>query len=614
MLRIGSKNKFSYFAIFTILLVFFSKSVTAQITDQAINFNSSKLDLIFLAPFRSDINSPHPLKYELPRLNLIVNVFENYLQYLTKLKKIANSTSIQLKYSPGQAIDTFHDPINLIRINELGLNHILDKVNQYLREKPNTDKAYLLDRAKSLFTIPDQLPRKACKLSDRLKIQPISSLETTIEPETEFCLGKKVLFFSRPSIRSNKLYKATHNSPVSSFSQILRQSKKWYSDFSTSPTGNYLALTDGGTPQILNLKTSKLIEPFKKNDLMLSMVWSPKNDILAGMVLNNDTRERRAYIFDMHANAFLNFFENNENFQPNHLYANPYWSPDGTKIIFTSGNELHLLNLRSKQSYPSCHQLPNKVSELIWSDDSNSFACVEIVGQTRDKNIFDDLDLRKSILHRFRITDPGKIIEDNAQRIESRNTIKLVSFWTLDRVLYLEGRLVSKRLNSPVWDLSSTFKAYLTPTPSISVSKEEASDITKTDKVNLPMKYLYVFRNLDGKYKNVYDAGFSHVNHLFLDRLENSWFVGLRKPDNISARNKSFNIRQSPYPFSECNVTYISDKSNQKMKKLLAFMQDYNLRSFQIDMENEDIYFLSNFCGPLNIWKGSFSNIIDGLN
>jgi len=269
--------------------------------------------------------------------------------------------------------------------------------------------------------------------------------------------------------------------------------------------------------------------------------------------------------------------------------------------------------MSSNKFFTDIARLPNEIAELVWSSDSRSFALLEVIGQARNRYAFDDLDYRKSILHRFNIKEDFSTTEDHAQRSESRHTIKLVSFWTDDRILYLEGRLMSKRLNTPFWDLTRTFSAYLTPGPTTSI-KRDAEKIEQSTRTALPLQYLYVFRNLDGKFKNIYDAGFNHSNQIYLDTFTNVWFIGLRRPDEVMQLNAVFNHRISPYPFSENNVTVFSDSPAEKMESLLKFMQDYNLRSVKFNKNISRMFMLANFSGPLNLWSGDMQKIIDGLN
>jgi dipeptidyl aminopeptidase/acylaminoacyl peptidase len=607
----SSELKMILFACF----IFCATLAFAQITDQTISFSTPKLDLVFQPPLRASFNSDHPLDIEVPQLNLAVNLFENYMQYLHKLQKIATNTSLHFIYAPGQSSESWNDNPNLIKLSDTGLNQILGKVNKFLSEKSTTDANYLLDNAATLLNIPDQFTRKECKMATNLQLANISTFIDSLEPDTEMAVCTSELIFStRPHKTSNRIFMYSEKNEVCSASIILENSRKWYANLTPSNDGRYLAFTDDYQPMVMSVLKRKPEKLFPdRSTLLLSMQWSPAKPVIAGMVLDLNSQNRHFFVYDAEKKEKL-VITGLKKLEPNYIYAWPYWSPDGKKIILTSGKQLHLIDLAQAKAYPAITSLPNAITELIWSADSSSFAVVETIGQTRSKTVFDDFDLRKSILHRFRLNKDYSVTEDHAQRVESRNTIKAVSFWTLDRVLYLEGRLVSKKLNTPFWDLSKTFSAFLTPPPSKSIAKERSDAVQKTDPTSLPLKYLYVFRNLDGKFTNVYDAGFAHTNHVYSDNFHNFWFIGLRKPEDMKIQDSTFNLRSSPFPFPEHNRVFFSEFSMQKMEKFVKFLQDYNLRVTRFSPDNRKVFFLANFCGPLNIWEGDFRDVIEGLS
>ncbi|GAB4270705.1 MAG: hypothetical protein Kow0029_07700 [Candidatus Rifleibacteriota bacterium] len=603
-----------YFLIAWILLLNLTQGY-AQITDQTINFSTPKLDMVFQPPFRSGFNSEHPLEIELPKLNLAVNLLENYMQYLLKLQKIATATSLQIIYAPEQSSEAWNENTNLIQLKDTGLNHILTKVNSYLSEKSTTDKLYLLDNAETLFNIPDQFARKECKIAEKLDLVNLSRFLDSLEPDTYAAIGKDdVVYSTRPFKTGNRIVIISEQGDVCSASIILGPGNKWFSNLRPSATNEFLAFTEDFEPMVMKLRNKKIKKLFPdQKTLMLSMEWSSSLPVLAGFVLDLDTQDRHFFLYNAEKEAMLEL-KNTKELNQNYLYSWPYWSPDGKKLILTSGRKINIVDIEAKRAFPNVTSLPNEIAELIWSSDTKSFAVVEIIGQARSKTVFDDFDLRKSILHRFRINDNMSVTEDHAQRIESRNTIKLVSFWTLDRVLYVEGRLISKKLNTPFWDLSKTFSAFLTPPPTVSIAKENAKNIQKLEPVSLPMKYLFVFRNLDGKFKNVYDAGYSHTNHLFTAEQNNLWFIGLRKPEDLIEQKTTFNIRSAPYPFMDKNKFIFSEVPANKMKKFVKFLEDYNLRYTRFGDHDKNVYFLANFCGPLNIWRGNFRQMIEALS
>ena len=172
---------------------------------------------------------------------------------------------------------------------------------------------------------------------------------------------------------------------------------------------------------------------------------------------------------------------------------------------------------------------------------------------------------------------------------------------------------MSKRLNTPYWDLSKTFNAYLTPLPAAAASRDKEITTAQTTPQLLPLQYLYVFRNLDGKYINVYDAGFDHSNQIYVDSFTNVWFIGLRRPEEVQQRTSIYSLRLFPYPFIENNVAVFSDIGAIKMESLLKFLQDYNLRAIGFNSDISRIFMLANFSGPMNLWSGDLIKLIDGL-
>jgi len=610
------KNELPLLLIIIILLFSVSPAelLSGQESDRTVNFSLSNLELVFKPPLRSGFNSENPVQVEVPRLNLIANLMSNYLLYLNRLQKIAPETVLKLMYAPDLPVDSWEDDSKVIRLKDLGLNQILLQINQHLKEKSTTESTYLLDNASSLFTIPDQLPRKTSKIAIKTELINHSFFQKSLEPDTDFCVvDEEQVITARPFKRSNRLFLMTDMNDVCSSTILLDQSKRWYANLTASTNGRFLGFTDGLLPAIINLsdKNTKRISE-NQSEILLDWQWSPTESIIAGFLLNNVSQERRLFIFDAEKGNELTL-ANYQSLTPNYYNANVQWSPDGQRILLTSAKSVHLIDMKGKRFYADIARLPNEIAELVWSFDSRSFAVVEIIGQSRNRYTFDDLDFRKSILHRFNIKDDFTATEDHAQRSESRNTIKLVSFWTQDRVLYLEGRLVSKRLNTPFWDLSRSFSAYLTPGPSTSLKRDGDSSVQPA-RSTLPLQYLYVFRNLDGKFKNIYDAGFNHSNHIHLDSFTNIWFIGLRRPDEILQQNIIFSHRISPYPFSENNVTVFSDSTAVKMETFLKFMADYNLRSVKFNRNISRFFMLANFSGPMNLWSGDLNKIVDGLN
>ncbi|MEW6711204.1 MAG: hypothetical protein AB1403_15360 [Candidatus Riflebacteria bacterium] len=601
-------------AFLTGILCLIAVIAQGQITDSTIRFSTPSLNLVFQPPLRSGFNSEHPLEIELPQLNLAVNLFENYMQYLLKLQKIATGTTLQIIYAPGQSSESWDENPNLIKLSDTGMNQILQKVNRFLADKNTTDAAYLLDNAESLLKIPDNFSRRTCQIADKIELANLSSFIDSLEPDCDMAIADAgLVFVTRPHKNGNRILRFSEQNNVCSGSIVLEPGKAWYSGLRPDKRGQYLAFTEGNEPMLIKMGKSEPVKFFpQRKTLLMAMEWSPQQPVLAGMVLDLDTQERLFFVYDAENQKMVDL-AGIENLKANHLYAHPFWSPDGNRLIMTTGRQINLIDLTESRVYHGITSLPNEISELIWSADGNSFAVVEIIGQARSKTVFDDYDLRKSVLHRFKINKDFSVTEDHAQSIDSRNSIKLLSFWTNDRVLYLEGHLISKKLNTPFWDLSKSFTAYLTPPPTQSISREDSAKVKKSEPTALPMKYLYVFRNLDGKFNNVYDAGFAHTNHVYTEDFYNLWFIGLRRPDELEANHGSFNLRASPYPFPEKNQFIFVDYPSAKMEKFCRFLEDYSLRFLRITDDCSNLYFLANFCGPLNVWEGSLNAIITGL-
>ncbi len=604
------------FLMMLLLTVATISPLAAQKADQAINFNTSRVELIFQPSMRSGLNTPHPLHIEVPRLNLIVNLIENYLQYLLRLQKIAAGSKVTMVYAPDIAIEDWNEDAKRLRLKDTGINQVLQTVNQHLREQEGTEKSFLLDNEENLFTIPDHFPRKTSKIAIKTELINHSSFQQSLEPDTDFCVvDEHRVVTARPYKRSNRLFIMTDHDGTCSSTLLLDQAQEWYGNLSASADHNFIAFTDGYRPMVKPIGSGGpvYIFPENKDTVLLDMRWAPTGALLAGMILDNPSQERQLFIFDA-AQGKLRSNLPLTNLAANYLNAFSCWSPDGSKLLLTSASSVHLVDLASNTVHPDIIRLPSEIGEAIWSSDSRSFALVEVMGQARDRYLFDDLDYRKTVLHRYRITSEGTVNEDHAQRIESRNTIKLISFWTNDRVMYLEGRLMSKRLNTPFWDLSKSFNAYLTPAPASTASREQGVNPALTSPQALPIQYIYVFRNLDGKYNNVYDAGFDHSNQIFVANFTNVWFLGLRSPEEIPQNSNVFNFRAFPYPFMENNVAVFSETPALKMESLLKFLQDYNLRAIRFNTNITRLFMLANFAGTANLWSGDIYRLVEGLN
>ncbi|MDD3000466.1 MAG: hypothetical protein PHF29_01790 [Candidatus Riflebacteria bacterium] len=599
-----------------ILLLAACTQLNAQIPDKNINFYTGNIEFIFQPPLQKSFNAQHPLNKEVPQINLTLILFDNYVEYLKKISKISQKTRLTILYSPDLAIDEYDDNLKLIKIHELGYNHILKKINDYLKLHKETDEKFLLDTAESLFTIAGKMECKVSDLANNLRLRNISADEKCLEPDSNFCLiAKNKIAVIKPAIQNNKIFVLTETDNGYYSELLLDRTNGYYENIIVSHNGEFLAYTVDMAPSVINLSTKKAnrIINSNSNKIFLNMQWAPNKNILAGVVLDKKTQERNIFIYDADKNENIEIKNKNEILPENQLFAFPYWSPNSDKIIFASAKSAHLIDLKNNLSISNLIMLNGSFSELMWAQNGDSFAITETVGQTRSRTEFDDLDFRKTLIRRFRITEKYEATEDYAQKVESRNTLKLVEFSHNDRILYLEGRLTNKRLDKPTMDLSKHFKAYLSPFPASSVKREDITKEIIDEPTELPIKYLYVFRNMNGKQTHVFDAGYNHTNHLYIDKQTNWWFIGLRNTTPFDNSKNLYNQRTYPYPFSENNNFLFSSLEKDRIEKFINFIENYNIRSFEFSENASIITMLANFNGPLNVWSGKVIELIAGL-
>lgn len=602
--------------LFIILLVTSCIRLNAQIPDKNISFYTGNIEFIFQPPLQKSFNTQHPLSKEVPQINLTLILFDNYIEYLKRISKISQKTRLTILYSPDLAIDEYDDNLKLIKIHELGYNHILKKINDFLKLHKETDEKFLLDTAETLFTIIDKIECKVSELADNLKLKNISADNKCLEPDSDFCLiTKNKIAVTRPAIQNNKIFVLTETDTGYYSELLLDRTNGYYENITASHKGEFLAYTVDMAPFVINLNTKKADRIIDSNSekILLNMQWAPNKNILAGLVLDKKTQERNIFIYNADKNENVIIKNKSEVLPENQLYAFPYWSPNSDKIIFASAKSAHLIDLNNNLSISNLIRLNGSLSELMWGPNADSFAITETIGQARSRTEFDDLDFRKTLIRRFRITPNYETTEDYAQKIESRHTLKLVEFSSNDRILYLEGRLTNKRLDKPQINLSNSFKAYLSPLPASSVKREEVKKEIADEPTELPIKYLYVFRNMNGKQTHVFDAGFNHTNHLYIDKQTNWWFIGLRNTTQFDKNKNLYNQRPYPYPFSENNNFLFTTMEKDKMENFTNFIANYNLRKFIFSENASTITMLANFNGPLNVWSGKLIELISGL-
>ena len=614
------KNRQSIYYIFILItllvLIFSSSKGFAQEDKSSIVLYSSNIEISYHQPFRSSYKSNHPSYIEVPKINHILNTLQNYILYLKKLNKLKGNPTIKISYAPDAVFDNDKPQTRIIKINDLGLNNILQKTNHYLIEYGYVTSEDIIDSADGLLNLPENDITKESSFSKSSYFKNLSTQLPSIEPDTEYELSKKFVLTTRPSRKTNKIYKLSIDGNSSESGVFAEEAKIWYQNFKISRSEKYLALTDGLVPCLINLENKELKEIFagQKGITLLDYEWSPTQNLLAGTILDEKTSERYAFIYDADKNVMLDIGNFSKLFESNYLYATPIWAPKGNKLVFISAKAVHLIDLTNNKAQANLVGVEGEIGEFIWSDDANSFALIEVKGQTRSQYHFDDYDFRGCVLHRYRFNDSLiHVAEDYAQRIESRHTIKMVSFTDKDQIMYLEGKLVAPDVPGATWDLTKTFNAYLTPLPSSQIDKKE--DI-KTDKIKpqqLPMQYLYVYRSLDSKNANIYDSGMGHSNLLYTEEFYSSWFIGLYRQRGINYEGKVYSFRSSPYPFQCDNYIFFLDNPQGQARLLLKFLQDYNVRSTDSDDEQKNIYMQTNFNGILNIWSISTEDLFKYL-
>ena len=600
--------------IIFLALFFAYNCLYAQILEKAQSFYTSNIEIIYQPPLQKSFNSPYQPYKEVPKINRIINIFNGYIQYLKKQGKIAQDIRLLLLYSPELNNEEYDENPRLIKIQSLELNGILEKINEFLSKNKDTDIKFLATNYEKLTAFAQSMNEKANDLTTKLGLHKIEESNNPIITDNEFCIvDEKRIAVIRPTDKNNMIYLLTNTDNGYYTSVLAMEGDGCYKNLSSSPSGQYLAYSNDLKPQISVISTSAIIKPFDANKIILEMKWAPKNNILAGIVLDRITQERTCFIYDADKQKHLLPDLNNKQLPENNLYSYPYWAPNAEKLFFASSQAIHLIDLTSNKVVPYLVRLKDSFAELIWSDDSKSFAITELVGQTRNHAEFDDMDFRKTILHRYKLSEQLEAIEDQAQKIESRRTLRPIGFSPNDRVIYIEGKMSGKRMDNSLWDLSSNCKAYLTPLPSISKEREQTNDDSYNKITELPMQYLYVYRNMNGKQKNIFDAGFQHSNYLYIDKQENTWFVGLPGKGDLQSTGETFNQRIYPYPFLETNHTILTTIPSNKLKKFLSFLENYNLKTVKFSKSGSQIWLLGNFTGPLRLWESKLDDFINGI-
>ncbi len=583
----------------------------ARSAEGDITFNSPNVRLVFQTPIAA-VSGSRSLGQEISLLNLMVNLLENYLQYLSKMGKIAPETKIQIQYSP-RGEDTLVTK-NQVFLDSLGPNALLEKVNQFLKRDPRTARSALLDSGPSLLSIRDQLPRREDTFEAQLGFQNLSGRLVSLQPEQEFALiGNREAVCIRPDLgeKANMLVRLSRDG---SGTVMISRGTGLFENLEAHRDGRYLAFSEGDALKVTDLVASRTSEVFPEGKkTVLDMAWSPRGCFLAGVVVDKFSADREIFIYDASGSQLLDLPGKQSGIEGDYQFAYPFWAPDGRKLFFTDGERIHLIDLSSRKVIPAVFEVaggmapPRAIGEILWAPDSMSFAIVEVLGQARDKAEFDDRDFWGSVLRRFRLNPVGQAVEDLEQTYVSSETLKLVGFWNLDRVLFLEGRLRGQRVPSALWDLKPVFAAHLTPTsPPPGSPPDQSIGI-----IDIPIDYCFVLRNLDGKFKNVYDEGLGKWNLGYDTRMMNFWIIGVKPPPGYPSWNETYNLRQSPFPFQERNQVLFPACPAEKVRSLVKVVESYNLRSLEFSPDLSTVFFLSNSRGPLTLWAGDLEKFAD---
>ena len=612
-------NKYPYYIILTIAfltVVLSSNTVFAQEDKSSIVLYNSNVEFSYHQPFRNSYKSNHPSYIEIPKLNHILNLLQNYIQYLKKLNRVKGNPNIKINYAPDAVLDEDKPQTRIIKINDLGLANILQKTNHYLIEYGFVSPENIIDSVEGLYSLQENDITKPSNFSKSSYFRNLSMQIPSNEPDTEYELSQQFVLTTRPSQKTNKIYKLSFDKEKKESGVFSEEAKIWFQNFKISSSEKYLALTDGLVPCLINLENKEFKEIFKdqKGISLLDCEWSPTQNILAGIILDDNTSERYAFIYDADKGVMLDIGNYSKTFESNYLYATPIWAPKGNKLVFISAKSIHLIDLENNKAQPNLVNVEGEIGEFIWSEDAKSFAFVEVKGQTRSQYHFDDYDFRGCVLHRYKFNDSMiHVAEDYAQCIESRHTIKIISFTDRDQIMYLEGKLVAPEVPGAFWDLTKTFNAYLTPLPSSKINSEKDHKTEKVKPQQLPMQYVYVYRSLDSKNANIYDSGNGHSNLLYTEDFYSSWFIGLYRQGGINYKGKVYSFRSSPYPFQCNNYAYFLDRPQGQARLLLKFLQDYNVRSTDSDSEQKTIFMQTNFTGILNIWSITTEDLFNYL-
>ena len=606
---------FSVIFSFLFLLLFLPSPVLAQKTqDTAIKFIAETTEFHFYAPMRSGYASLHPLRKEVPRINLMVNLINNYLNYLIKLNKLELKRPLKIVYAPELTPSQEDMALDHVKIYDLGLNGLLQAVNRHLQKHEKVDLSALIETVDALSLIQDvSPPKKLAESLARMELKNLSLCRTSLEPEKDFChIAENNFITVRPDKLTDKIFLLSKTSDITSGEILLGNADSDYANLQLSANKRYLAFTDALKPKVYDLEKYVPQDIFasKSNKILLQYAWSPTEPLLIGMTLDTKTEARSVFVYNAETQKLSD--ANFAKLPEAALYAWPLISPQGSYAAFTSANAVHLIDLKKMRVLPFLISVRNTIVEFIWSEDETSFAFVEVEGQSRDRHLFDDFDFRGSVIRAYRL-DPAtfSVVEDRAQTIQSRNTLRLIAFNHENRFLYLDGHLSIFSYAANITDLTTFFSAYLSPHP-ISSQVTSSASISEIESQKLDLKYLYVFKNLLRQDANIYDAGLNGKNQLYQDKYQNLWILGLDLPETIKQATRTFSTRFFPYPYQGANQVYFSGEPKESAAAFLNFLNFYKIKKFDITNDCQSLNMLADFNGQLSLWTGEIKKITGG--
>jgi hypothetical protein len=189
--------------LFFFILTTFCECLYAQEDKSAIVLYTSNVEFSYHQPFRNSYKSKHPSYIEVPRLNHYINILQNYIQYLKKLNKLNGNPNIRISYAPDAVFDNEEQQTRIIKINDLGIASLLQKVNKYLTEYGFVKLEHVIDTPEGLYSLPEQDITKPSNFSKSAYFKNISLAFPSNEPDTSYIMIKDRILTTILSTKAN---------------------------------------------------------------------------------------------------------------------------------------------------------------------------------------------------------------------------------------------------------------------------------------------------------------------------------------------------------------------------------------------------------------------------